>query len=117
MKYMPSNIHSDSARDIQSDNDKPISQAQMLEYLHTVENRSIIYINELHDSDYLNEVTCYDRKWTMIEIIISQIRHMQHHIGYINSILKRNNEKPVTWMEYNSNGLNLEWYKSFLLKE
>ena len=41
----------------------------------------------------------YDRI-TRLDVLLGQLRHMQHHIGCCNAILRDNGEKAVEWVDY-----------------
>ena len=111
--YFPQ--HTDQARDLIPNQQAPIAQADMSSFSNRVRTESLNFIAKT--GHFYAEVLCNDRKWTISEIVFGQIRHMQHHIGYVHSMLKRFIGTAPRWIGYGEDGLTLDWYHVYLLEK
>jgi len=73
-----------------------VEQKDMLGYLDYVSKKSLLLIGSLDEKSTLQPSALYD-KWTNLDVILEQIRHIQHHLGYLNRVLLKCNIKPVEW--------------------
>jgi hypothetical protein len=64
-------------------------------YLRTVEEKLKRLLNEF--SDLLEEQTLKGKTLTILDRCLAQLRHTQHHIGSINSILRNTGGDPIEW--------------------
>jgi len=76
-----------------------IEQSEMIEYLKYVKKKSDDYISNLNPESVSGPSPIYP-KWTNLDVIIEQIRHFQHHIGYLNRTLLKCKLEPVEWEMY-----------------
>ncbi len=76
-----------------------IEKSDMVEYLNFVYSKSEKFISKLDTDTVLGPSTLYP-KWTNLDVIIEQVRHVQHHIGYLNRILLKCKLNPVEWEMY-----------------
>jgi hypothetical protein len=56
------------------------------------------------DDAWLNEDSILFSKIKNIDVVMMQIRHVQYHVGYCNSIFKENGVEPVEWIDYFGEG-------------
>lgn len=76
-----------------------IEQEDMVGYLKFVEEKAERFIIRIS----VNKVTSPSRiyaKWTNLDVIMEQIRHLQHHLGYLNRVLLKCKIKPIEWEFY-----------------
>ncbi len=76
-----------------------INQADMIGYLRHVEQKVDYFISNLTSSALTAPSKRYD-KWTNLDVILEQIRHLQHHLGYLNRVMLKCKIKPVEWELY-----------------
>jgi len=73
-----------------------VDQEDMLGYLDYVLKKSVLRIEALEDHPTLGPSPLYD-KWTNLDVVLEQIRHIQHHLGYLNRVLLKCKIKPIEW--------------------
>ncbi len=73
-----------------------LEQHDTLEYLNHVQIKAIEFIENLTADDLIAPSSIY-KKWTNLDVILEQIRHLQHHIGYLNRIILKCRLDPVEW--------------------
>jgi hypothetical protein len=76
-----------------------IEQEDMLDYLAYVETKTNKFIKGLNTTKVTAPSNLYS-KWTNLDVILEQIRHFQHHLGYLNRVLLKCKIKPVEWEFY-----------------
>lgn len=76
-----------------------IEQSEMIDYLKYIEEKSVNFISNLETEVVSGPSSMYP-KWTNLDVIMEQIRHFQHHIGYLNRVLLKCKLKPVDWEMY-----------------
>jgi len=76
-----------------------IEQEDMLDYLSYVEGKTEKFIKNLDETKVTSPSNLYS-KWTNLDVILEQIRHLQHHLGYLNRVLLKCKIKPVEWEFY-----------------
>ncbi|MCK5470444.1 MAG: DinB family protein [Cyclobacteriaceae bacterium] len=76
-----------------------IEQEDMIGYLRHVEDKTGYFISNLTESEFTAPSKHY-HKWTNLDVIIEQVRHLQHHLGYLNRVLLKCKIKPVEWEFY-----------------
>lgn len=76
-----------------------IAQDEMLEYLNFVANKVDKFIGSLEEGNVTTPSALYV-KWTNLDVIMEQVRHLQHHLGYLNRVLLKCKIKPVEWEFY-----------------
>ncbi len=76
-----------------------IEQSEMIDYLKYIEEKSVNFISNL-ETEVVSGPSAIYPKWTNLDVIIEQIRHFQHHIGYLNRVLLKCKLKPVDWEMY-----------------
>ena len=76
-----------------------IEQKDMLEYLTFVQEKVDRYLLGMDESQLAVANNLY-KKWTNLDVIMEQVRHLQHHLGYLNRVLLKCKIKPVEWEFY-----------------
>ncbi len=109
-------FHQDCYRDMIDSPLPALTQEQLSEYLHDVSDQSTGFATSLDDETLLTEMKVGGRRWTPADIIVSQIRHLQHHAGSMNSVLRAGGGRPARWHGYNEQGIGLQWYRECILK-
>jgi uncharacterized damage-inducible protein DinB len=69
------------------------------DYLNALRERVDSFFGSLDDSRLLSTSTLYD-KCTYADLILMQVRHIQHHVGYLNCVLRAAGAGTVTWRGY-----------------
>lgn len=76
-----------------------IDQEDMKEYLKFVSGKADGFIENLDKESILGPSSLY-AKWTNLDVIMEQLRHLQHHLGYLNRVLLKCKIEPVEWEFY-----------------
>lgn len=76
-----------------------IEQEDMREYLFYVADKVDVFIRNMDESSVISPSKIY-KKWTNLDVIMEQVRHLQHHLGYLNRVLLKCKIKPVEWEFY-----------------
>jgi hypothetical protein len=76
-----------------------IEQEDMKDYMDYVENKAEKHLTEL-DIETISSPSPIYSKWTNLDVIMEQLRHLQHHIGYLNRVLLKCKLKPIEWEMY-----------------
>lgn len=76
-----------------------IGQEDMEGYLEYVSDKANNFILNLDESQVLGPSNLY-AKWTNLDVILEQVRHLQHHLGYLNRVLLKCKINPVEWEYY-----------------
>lgn len=75
-----------------------LTKEELVQYVQKMQEKADQYFAELDDTKLFASAGAYD-KLTNMDVILMQIRHFQHHIGYCNSVLAHNEVKPVDWID------------------
>lgn len=73
-----------------------IEQEDLLGYMQYVEKKAVDFISSL-DGSLISAPSPIYPKWTNLDVILEQFRHLQHHLGYLNRVLLKCKLKPVEW--------------------
>ena len=76
-----------------------VEQEDMIGYLKYVEKKAGCFITQLNEANFISPSGIY-AKWTNLDVILEQVRHLQHHLGYLNRVLLKCKIKPVDWEYY-----------------
>jgi hypothetical protein len=82
------------------ENKSSLTKRQLLEYSKLVNGKISGFINGLTENN-LTELSKKHPKTTYLDIILSQIRHIQVNIGYCNQKMIEHGIKGVEWVGYN----------------
>lgn len=78
-----------------------ISQEQMKGYFAEVTRTTELFFASIAPGSLEAESEKWGKRWTIGDRILGQLRHIQHHEGYINAILRMMGNTPVGWIGYN----------------
>jgi hypothetical protein len=78
-----------------------ISRDQMKKYLAEVTGKTESFFASAAPESLEEESENWGKRWTVADRILGQIRHVQHHVGYINAILRMKGTTTVGWIGYN----------------
>lgn len=73
------------------------TKEEMTMYVDSISNQAFKFIDDLNDEGLLKPCVLYE-EITKADVILMQIRHVQHHVGYCNSILNSNHLKALEWV-------------------
>ena len=73
-----------------------IDQEDMVGYLQFVEKKTMKFLNEMTEKDLTDPSSLY-QKWSNLDVVLEQLRHLQHHLGYLNRVLLKCKLQPVDW--------------------
>lgn len=73
-----------------------IDQEEMIGYLDYVQNKVFSFISSINDQSIKQPSQMYKR-WTNLDVILEQLRHLQHHLGYLNRVLLKCKISPAEW--------------------
>jgi hypothetical protein len=77
---------------------KPISQKKCKEYFKKVKAKFEQYLN--NHADNLLAKSPRLKEYTILDLLLAQIRHIQYHAAYCSSIFSRNGLDDIPWVGY-----------------
>jgi hypothetical protein len=93
-------FHVQEALEIKRRTGSIISRGQVLDYLARVRADYEAFMAGIGDADLLATATAFGRAWTNADRILGQVRHVQHHVGYLNALLGVHAGVRVRWIGY-----------------
>lgn len=78
-----------------------ISKEQIEGYMNKVVEDYKSFLSTVSPESLLQEQVAFNEKWTIADRVLIQIRHIQHHVGYLNSVLRMKKEIPAEWIGFN----------------
>jgi len=75
-----------------------LTKKEIEDFFNIIKFRCNDFFTSLRSIDILNK-SKIEKSLTFLDIILLQIRHIQYHVGHINSILRENDLEPVQWIE------------------
>lgn len=93
-------FHVREALEIKKRAGKTIDRRQCLAYLAKVRADYESFMEGVDDARLLAVETAFGRPWTTADRILGQVRHVQHHVGYLNAILSAARGVRVHWIGY-----------------
>ena len=85
--------------DLAEQSEKTVDQDWMIQYLQTVRTKIEQYLENMDDTRLLQVSPLYN-KWTNFDVLLDQLRHLQHHIGYLNRLIKKCGSAPAEWHSF-----------------
>lgn len=79
--------------------DGVIEQTELIGYLDFVKMKAMSFIEGMTEAD-LSAPSAVYVKWTKLDVILEQLRHLQHHVGYMNRVYIKCKISPVEWEFY-----------------
>jgi hypothetical protein len=88
-------------KDVTFELDKPftdiLTQAELAAYLAAISAKVDRFFDELTDVDVLGPIV--ERSdLTYGDVLLMQVRHIQHHVGLCNAILREHDAEAVPWL-------------------
>lgn len=80
-----------------------LTRDEARDYVRRVRNKTRRVLEALDDGDLLAPVVS-NNTTTYLDVILGQIRHVQHHVGQLNRVLDENRSQPVSWIAHNERG-------------
>jgi hypothetical protein len=81
-------------------------QPEILDYLHTCRAKMGLVLSELTEelaqSRWINE--SHTMNYSVLEILLYNLRHVQHHVGQLNVILRKNGIEAPDWVYREGSG-------------
>ena len=93
-------FHVKEALDIKRRNGAVISRGQMLGYLAKVRADYEAFAAGVTPASLLDREEAWGAKWSAADRLLGQVRHIQHHVGYLNAILSTTHRVHVGWIGY-----------------
>ncbi len=93
-------FHIEEALEIKRRTGKTIDRRQILDYLAKVRADYETFMANVDDAGLLSTTTAFGRPWTKADRILGQVRHIQHHVGYLNAVLSASRGVRVHWIGY-----------------
>ena len=78
-----------------------ITKAQMQEYMAKVFSDCEALLETVTPELLTQETKAFGKQWTIADRILGQIRHVQHHVGTMHTILKRETGHAPHWVGFN----------------
>jgi uncharacterized damage-inducible protein DinB len=94
-------FHTDEARDLVRGAAPVLTRSQIEEYMTYVYSGCEEYLDVLTADSLTEETEAFGQKYTVADRIVGQIRHVQHHVGSMHSILKRKAGSAPRWLGFN----------------
>lgn len=93
----------DFGKDVTDEFDRQCADAptkeELLRYIGEMADRAWAYLDRLEDGG-LTEPCAVTAKLTAADTVFMQVRHIQHHVGVCNQLLRANGQEPVKWLGY-----------------
>ena len=77
-----------------------VTRREMLEFAAHVTSVAEKVLSGVRDADLLAEHTRWRKAWTMADRMLAEIRHVQHHAGYLNATLRAGGAPAIEWVGY-----------------
>ena len=97
--FVPPDFKSDVNSVLGEESQGFIEQEDMLGYLQYVEKKADNFIRSLDEKKVTSPSKLYTTS-TSLDVVLDQIRHFQHHLGYLIRVLLKCKIKPVEWEFY-----------------
>ncbi|AIQ47342.1 hypothetical protein R70723_16685 [Paenibacillus sp. FSL R7-0273] len=73
------------------------TKEEMKTYIQEIAGIARTFLDQLTDDNVMEPCVLF-AEITNMDVVLMQIRHVQHHVGYCNSILNSNSLKAVEWV-------------------
>ena len=77
-----------------------VTRAEMIEFAAHVTKVAEAVLSGVRDADLLSNHTRWRKAWTMVDRMLAEVRHVQHHVGYLNATLRAGGAPAVEWIGY-----------------
>lgn len=94
-------FHTREALDMTRGASPVITRAQIEEYMDKVFSDCEAFLEAITPESLTQETEAFGKKWTVADRILMQIRHVQHHVGSMHSVLRRKAGTAPQWIGFN----------------
>lgn len=78
-----------------------VTRQEMLDFATRVNRTADALLEPVRtDADLLTEGVQWRKTWTMADRMLAEVRHVQHHVGYLNATLRAGGAPAVEWIGY-----------------
>lgn len=92
------NLNKGVSPDLDEESTEDPTKEEMRAYVKEMIAKSNSFIEHINDENVLEPSEVYN-ELTKADMIVMQIRHIQHHVGYCNHILSSQHHKAVQWLD------------------
>lgn len=78
--------------------ERPYAKEELLEYIEYARKKCFHFIAELTDEKAHERFVNAYRNYTRFEIALYNLRHVQHHVGQLNLLLRQNIDDAPKWV-------------------
>ncbi len=78
--------------------ERPYTKDELLRYLHHGREKSRALIEGLTEARAMEVRPFLGREWTVLEWLVSSLRHVQHHAAQLNLILRQQTDAAPNWV-------------------
>ena len=93
-------FHVPEALGFQGEPSSVIARADLLRYLDDTRADCGRWLDGLTDDVMLAPTMAFGKPWTPVDRILGQVRHVQHHSGYLNAALRFYDLEPAGWVGF-----------------
>jgi hypothetical protein len=98
LEYPP--FHVKEALELRGSAERTVSRAELRGYLAAVSRRCREHLGGLTAESVMLSTEAFGKQWTPLDRTLGQIRHVQHHVGYLNAALRASGCTPAAWMGF-----------------
>lgn len=78
--------------------DRVYTQEEMLHYLDSCRRKCFDYIVNLDEADFDKRFKNENKDYSLFEILLYNMRHVQHHAGQLNLLLRQEINNSTPWV-------------------
>ena len=97
--FLPPEGSENLSPDLGEISEKTADKEWMKNYLNEVRAKVENYLENIDDEQLLQVSPLY-KKWTNFDVLLDQLRHLQHHIGFLNLLLRKCGSTPAAWYSF-----------------
>jgi hypothetical protein len=86
--YIEPVFHKKSLNTIDIEDENILTKNEIKKYYKDVKFKTLEYINRLNDEILAEEINFNKMKFTKLELILAQLRHIFYHVGYLHCCIK-----------------------------
>ena len=94
-------FHTDEALNLVRGASPVLTRNQIEGFMGQVYSELESYLDSIAVESLTEETTAFGQAWTLADRILVQMRHVQHHVGSMYSILKRRTGRAPQWLGFN----------------
>jgi hypothetical protein len=86
--YIEPKFHKKNLNTIDIEDENVLTKNEIKKYYENVKYKTTEYINKLNDEILAEEINFNEMKFTKLELILAQLRHIFYHVGYLHCCIK-----------------------------